>query len=100
MTNGMLNQPSSEKEILMQTWVGILDKIHCPLFHDKSTDFRNTFERQRDPKTRRMLSFQQSSRRTLFNQDYNTFTMEQTKIESFPKLQFGVGVDEWLPHVC
>merc|ERR1712176_1587630 len=43
--NAMLNEIASEHDILKETWIGILDKIHCPLFHDKSTDFRRTFQR-------------------------------------------------------
>lgn len=97
LENGMRDSHSSRADILRQTWLGILDKIHCPLFHGKSTDFRRTFERQRVPKRRQMLSFVQSSRLNLIKHDDESVD-DKEDTDSFPRLQFGVSVDEWLPN--
>eukprot|EP01084_Bolivina_argentea_P111920 199629_1 len=62
-------------DIETQTWLILLDQIHCPLFHDKFTDFRNRYK-------------------TLPGDDVKTNMV----YDSFDPLQFGVNVDEWLPH--
>eukprot|EP01083_Nonionella_stella_P125033 377987_1 len=57
----------------LSTWIVLLDQIHCPLFHDKNTDFRNRYK------------------------DTNHDIVNLSDDDKFPPMQFGVNVDEWLP---
>eukprot|EP01084_Bolivina_argentea_P158743 276526_1 len=55
-----------------ETWNILCDQLHAPLFHDKSTDFRNRYRKA--------------------TQENNVQDNHK-----FPHLQFGVHVDQWLP---
>eukprot|EP01083_Nonionella_stella_P050478 134274_1 len=62
----------------MSTWIVLLDQIHCPLFHDKATDFRNRYT----------------------HIDHSNSNIDDEKSRcmkgKFAELEFGVSVDEWL----
>eukprot|EP01083_Nonionella_stella_P253520 872268_1 len=60
----------------LSTWIVLLDQIHCPLFHDKSIDFRHRYQQT--------------------DQCQSSVYPHKSK-NKFPELQFGVNVDEWLP---
>eukprot|EP01084_Bolivina_argentea_P049818 91622_1 len=70
------NEENTIDDVEIETWITLLDQIHCPLFHDKSTDFRNRYKQQ-------MCE--------------NTVETDIGVNINFPYLQFGVNVDEWLP---
>ena len=84
----------NDKDLLSTTWNTLLDKIHCPLFHGLSTNFRRKYQRNtlnNDP-----TFFEKSSdRKNILNRISSEKLLTKESYTEFPLLEFGVSIDEW-----